>query len=321
MATEQNSTSRILVTGASGFVGRAIVRELTGRGYEVFAGSRQGRGVGQGVGIKLDVTSEKNVRQVLRDVKPDAVIHLVGIIAEQGKQTFERVHIEGTRHVVQAVRDYDKARQDAHEGDEMERPQPVRYLHMSALGADIMSPSAYAWSKGEAEGLVRLSGLAWTIFRPSLIFGVGDEFFGGVLKGLASAPVVPQIGDGQFPFRPVSVEDVAQAFARALTLPETVGQTYALTGPQEFTFRELLDLEVSALGKSRKVVPVPLKLMDVAVPVMNKLPFAPITGDQYAMLKAGNTAPNEPARSTFGLPMYRLQDKLPQIVHSQKKAK
>ena len=314
MAEQAEHPPRILVTGASGFVGRAVVAELTRRGYEVFAGSRQGRGVGQGIGIRLDVTNEKSVRQAIRDVQPGAVIHLVGIIAEKGKQTFEKVHIEGTRHLVHALRDHDEGRLAAHEGDEMERPRPTRYLHMSALGADVLSPSAYSWSKGEAEGLVRLSGLPWTIFRPSLIFGVGDEFFGRVLKGLVSAPVVPQIGDGQFPFRPVSVEDVALAFAGALEKPETVGQTYALTGPQEFTFRELLDLEQQALGKQKKVVPIPQKLMDLAVPVISKLPAAPITGDQYAMLKAGNTAPNDAARAAFGLPLHRLQDRLPQIL-------
>ena len=315
MAEQAEHPSRILVTGASGFVGRATLAELTRRGYEVVAGSRQGKGVGRSIGIKLDVTSEKSVRQALQDVQPAAVIHLVGIIAEKGKQTFERVHIEGTRHVLDALRDYDDTRQQAHKGDEMERPHPTRYLHMSALGADVLSPSAYSWSKGEAEGLVRLSGLPWTIFRPSLIFGVGDDFFGRVLKNLVSAaPVVPQIGDGQFPFRPISVEDVALAFAEALVKPETVGQIYALTGPQEFTFSELLALEQQALGQQKKVVPVPQKLMDLAVPVISRLPAAPITGDQYAMLKAGNTAPNDAARAAFNLPLHRLQDRLPYIV-------
>lgn len=310
--------SRVLVTGASGFVGRAVVNELTRRGYDVFAGSRSGRGVGRGVGVKCDVTKAKSVAQAVRDAEPDAVIHLVGIIAEAGKQTFERVHIEGTRNVIAAIRELEEKREAAYKnrrGDEVERPRPIRYLHMSALGADILSESGYSASKGEAEGLVRISRLPWTIFRPSLIFGVGDDFFGRVLKELVTtAPIVPQIGNGSFPFRPVSIEDVTKAFAEALVRPETIGQTYDLTGPEEFTFRQLLDAEQAALGQQKRVVPVPLALMDRLVPLMNLLPKAPITRDQYAMLKAGNTAPNEPARRALDLPMVRLRDRLPQIV-------
>lgn len=287
----------ILVTGASGFVGRAVVQQLLEKGHTVFAGSRRGAGLPGARGLSLDVTDPASVLRAAQQAGPDVVVHLVGIIAQRGEQTFERVHLEGTRHVLAAT------------------PRGARYLHMSALGADEASPSGYSRSKAQAEALVRASGLDWTIFRPSLIFGVGDDFFGRVLRDLVSqAPVVPQIGDGRFPFRPVSVEDVARAFAGALDRPETVGQTYALTGPEQFTFRELLDLELAALGRKKPVVPVPLALMNLAVPAMQVLPNPPITRDQYAMLKAGNTAPNEPARTVFDLPMLRLQDRLPEIL-------
>ncbi|MFC5848948.1 complex I NDUFA9 subunit family protein [Deinococcus petrolearius] len=293
---------RVLVSGAGGFVGRAVVAELLRRGHTVFAGARRGEAVGgapgqQAQGVKLDVTDAASALRAVQQTRPDAVVHLVGIIAQTRDQTFQAAHVGGTRHMLAAT------------------PRGARYLHMSALGADPESPSRYSATKGEAEALVRASGLDWTIFRPSLIFGPGDDFFGRVLKELVTtAPVVPQIGDGLFPFRPVSIGDVAQAFAGALTQPETAGQTYALTGPEEFTFRQLLDEEQRALGQRRPVVPVPLPLMDLAVPLMGVLPRPPITTDQYAMLKAGNTAPNEPARTVFGLPMHRLQDALPGIV-------
>jgi uncharacterized protein YbjT (DUF2867 family) len=287
----------ILMTGASGFVGRAVVQELLRRGHTVLAGSRRGTDLPGAPGLKLDVTDPGSVLRAVNEAQPEAVIHLVGIISEAGGQTFTRVHVGGTRHVLAAT------------------PRGVRYLHMSALGADEASASGYSRSKAQAERLVQGSGLPFTIFRPSLIFGVGDDFFGRVLRDLvSSAPVVPQIGDGHFPFRPVSVEDVAQAFAGALERPETAGQTYALTGPEEFSFRQLLELELAALGKRKPIVPVPLALMNLAVPAMGLLPRPPITRDQYAMLKAGNTAPNEPARTVFGLPMLRLQDQLPGIL-------
>lgn len=294
---------RVLVTGGTGFVGRAVVGELLGRGHTVYAGSRRGDALPGAAGVPLDVTDAGSVLRAVSEASPDAVIHLVGIIAEEGPQTFERVHLEGTRHVLAAT------------------PRQARYVHMSALGAREDSASGYSRSKAQAERLVRESGLDWTIFQPSLIFGVGDDFFGRVLRELVStAPVVPMIGDGSFPFRPVSVQDVSRAFAGALEQPETVGQTYTLTGPEEFTFRQLLEMELAALGRKKPIVPVPLALMNLMVPAMQVLPKPPITRDQYAMLKEGNTAPNEPARSTFDLPMLRLEDHLPGIVAERRGA-
>jgi len=289
----------VLVTGASGFVGKAVVAELLKHGHTVTAGSRSGGDVGGARGVKLDVTDPGSVQRAVGQADPQVVVHLVGIIAEKGDQTFTRVHVDGTRNVLAAT------------------PRGARYVHMSALGAREDSASGYSSSKAKAETLVRASGLNWTIFQPSLIFGPGDDFFGRVLRELVSAaPVVPQIGNGRFPFRPVSVQDVAQAFALAAGSDLGAGQTFALTGPQEFTFRELLELELGALGRKKPIVPVPLPLMDLAVPLMQVLPSPPITRHQYAMLKEGNTAPNEPARTLFDLPMRRLPDDLPGLLRA-----
>ncbi|WP_407538588.1 complex I NDUFA9 subunit family protein [Deinococcus radiomollis] len=295
----------ILVTGATGFVGRAVVAKLQERGHTVFAVSRQGKNVAGAKGIAADVTDLGSVQRAFGEAQVagtvGAVVHLVGIITEKGSQTFQAVHVEATRNVLAGT------------------PRDARYLHMSALGADPGSPSGYSRSKGEAENLVRQSGLAWSIFRPSLIFGLGDDFFGNTLKQLVSLPpVVPQIGDGLFPFRPISIADVATAFAEALTVPRAAGQTYTLTGPQEYTFRQLLELELEAVGKKKPIVPVPLFLMDLAVPLMGVLPNPPITRDQYLMLKAGNTGDPEPARTELSLPMNRLEDHLSEIVRASK---
>ncbi|WP_045233983.1 complex I NDUFA9 subunit family protein [Deinococcus pimensis] len=288
---------RILVTGGSGFVGRAVVQQLVADGHDVRVGSRGGKGPTGAPGVPLDITDPASVERAVRHARPDAIVHLVGIIAQKGRQTFERVHVEGTRHVIAAA------------------PAGTRLIHMSALGAREDSRSRYSSSKARAERLVRESGLPATIFEPSLIFGPGDDFFGRVLKNLVSqAPVVPVIGDGAFPFRPVSVHDVALAFSRALKRPDTAGRTFVLTGPREYRFDELLKLELAALGKRKRLVRVPLALMNLAVPAMRILPNPPITTDQYAMLVEGNTADPEPARGTFDLPMLRLEDELPVIL-------
>ena len=292
-----SASLRVLVTGATGFVGKAVVAELSRRGHSVFAGSRSGSELPGATGLKADVTSLESLQAAVAQARPEAVIHLVGIIAEKGAQTFGAVHVEGTRNVLAAT------------------PPGTRYVHMSALGANPGSRSGYSATKGQAEQLVRASALSYTIFQPSLIFGPGDDFFGRVLKNLVSqAPVVPQIGDGHFPFRPVSVQDVAQAFALALERPGSAGQTYELTGPEEFTFRQLLELELAALGKRKPIAAVPLPLMNLMVPLMGLLPTPPITKDQYAMLLEGNTGDPEPARKAFELPMLSLREELPKLL-------
>ena len=282
-----------------------MVAKLSEHGQTVFAVSRQGQDVATAKGIAADVTDLGSVQRAVGEAHAagaiGAVVNLVGIITEKGTQTFQAVHVDATRNVLAST------------------PRDARYLHMSALGADPASPSGYSRSKGEAENLVRQSGLAWSIFRPSLIFGLGDDFFGNTLKQLVSLPpVVPQIGDGLFPFRPVSIADVATAFAEALSLPQAVSQTYTLTGPQEYTFRQLLELELEAVGKDKPIIPIPLFLMNLAVPLMGLLPNPPITKDQYLMLKAGNTGDPEPARTALNLPMQRLEDHLSEIVRASR---
>lgn len=244
-----------------------------------------------------------------------AVIYLVAIIRERGDQTFQQAIVEGTRNTLEAAR----------------AAGIRRYLHMSALGTTRGSGSRYFEAKAEAEGLVRASGLEWTIFRPSLIFGQGDDFFGGVLRGLIQggvhkglwyppAPVIPLIGDGCFPFRPVWVGDVTEAFAQALEKPQTIGQTYALVGPQEYTFRELILLVRDALGSRKPLLPIPLSLMDFAVPLLSRIPGFPLTLDQYRMLKMGNTADPTAMRKDFDLEWRSLEHELPTILAKDQSA-
>jgi uncharacterized protein YbjT (DUF2867 family) len=298
----------VMVTGATGYVGHFIVKTLIEAGHGVVAVSRSGaksrtasgKDLGTVAGARYvmgDVASGAGLKEAVQGC--DAVINLVGIIAERGDQTFKRVHVEGTRNALEAAKSAGAR----------------RYLQMSALGAALGAASQYSATKFEAEELVRASGLEWTIFRPSLVFGVGDDFFGRVLKNLVGTPVVPQIGDGSFPFRPVWVGDVAQCFAQALTNPATVGQVYELVGPREYTFRQLLDLEMQTLGTKKPVVPAPIFLMDIAVPLMQILgPLAPITRDQYAMLKAGNTADPTKMQQTFTLEGRTLEAELPRVL-------
>ncbi|GEM48795.1 complex I NDUFA9 subunit family protein [Deinococcus cellulosilyticus] len=289
---------KVLITGASGFVGSALMKEVQQAGHEVIAASRSGEAPPGLKGLKLDVTSADETLKAITAAEPEAIIHLVGIIRETRNQTFQKVHVEGTANVLKAAKELQ-----------------ARFIHMSALGAQTGHRSRYFDSKGQAEELVKNSGLTYTIFQPSLIFGPGDDFFGNVLKELVTAaPVVPVIGKGDFPFRPVWIGDVAAAFTQALLNPRTEQQTLQLVGPKEYTFQELLNLELHALKRRKPMFHVPLPLMDLAVPMMQVLPNPPITRDQYLMLKAGNTGDPAPATRILNLRMDHLEHWLPRIL-------
>uniref|UniRef100_A0A7C2C021 Complex I NDUFA9 subunit family protein n=1 Tax=Thermus islandicus TaxID=540988 RepID=A0A7C2C021_9DEIN len=264
---------RVFVVGGTGFVGRHLVDRLLQGGHTPIVLARSSRPLPQGaVFVQGDITRE------VPDVKgAEAAIYLAGVIRERG-QSFRAVHVEGVKNLLLAMREA---------GVE-------RLLHMSALGARKGTGSRYYETKAEGEELVRQSGLKWTIFRPSLIFGPGDEFFGKILRGLVCAPLpfVPLIGDGRFPFRPVYVGDVAEAFA--LALERGLFGAHDLVGPKEYTFRELLALVMRTVGRKKPFLPIPLPLMDLLVPLLSPFPFAPITRDQYVMLKEGNTASPSP---------------------------
>jgi uncharacterized protein YbjT (DUF2867 family) len=204
--------------------------------------------------------------------------------------TFERLHVEATRCLTGAA---------AAAGVK-------RYLQMSALGTGPLAASAYHRSKFRAEEHVRASGLDWTIFRPAIIFGPGDAFvtrLAGLVRGL---PLVPVIGDGEYRLQPVSAADVARCFAMALEMAETVARTYELCGPDRLTFNELIDTVAKALGRGRVMkLHQPLPLMKAIVPVLQRLPFFPITMDQLQMLVDGNICDGK-WRETFRFEPERL---------------
>lgn len=225
----------------------------------------------------------------------EAVIHLVGIIRERRDATFRRIHVEGTRMAIQACKE----------------AGAQRLLHMSALGARLGARSEYHRTKWEAEQLVRGSGLAATIFRPSVIFGPGGGFIGEIRKLVRQGPVIPIIGDGMSLLQPVWVEDVTTCFASALGKPETVGRTYELGGPETFGFEQLVDLAAEAEGISKPRVHVPAALMRPAAATLGRISAKfPVTSDQLAMLLEDNVCDITPMRETFGVQPASLKDHL-----------
>jgi uncharacterized protein YbjT (DUF2867 family) len=275
---------RIFVTGATGFVGHAVVRALLAQGFLVRCLVRPGS--------EALLRGFESIDRVPGDVlEPDALpaavegcagmIHLVGIIREHRATgvSFDRLHTQATANMLGVAREVGVK----------------RYIQMSAVGTRPGAVSRYHRTKWQAEEVVRASALDWTIIRPSLIFGPEDEFVSVLARLIRRSPAVPVLGDGQYRLQPVAVEQVAEGFARALRLPVTVGQTYEVGGPESYRFDELLDLIGQALGVSRvRKVHVPLGLVKAVTRALGWLPFFPVTMDQITMLEEGNVT--DPSR-------------------------
>lgn len=282
---------KVFLTGATGFVGNEVLRQLVAAGHGVRAlvrpGSEKKLAVLDNVEVHHgDATDPATLTGALADC--DAVIHLVGIIREFPDRgiTFERLHVEATGNVLAAAQE-----------------QGVRrYLHMSSNGTGPAGTTGYHRTKWQAEGAVRGSGLDWTIFRPSLIFGPGGEFVAMLADLIRKTPVVPVIGDGKYRMQPVAVAQVAESFVRALSLPETIGQTYHLGGGVSYSYDEILELTGRALGHEHvNKAHQPLFMVRPMVKLMEHSEHFPITSEQVEMLLQGNVCDITAWTTTFGI--------------------
>jgi NADH dehydrogenase len=216
----------------------------------------------------------------------DGLVNCVGILRETGSQTFERVHHTGPALLARLARDT---------GVE-------RLVHISAIGADSRSSSAYARTKAAGEQAVRDAFPTVTILRPSVVFGPEDQFFNRFAAIAAISPVMPLIGGGETRFQPVYVGDVADAVIRCLEDPATAGRTYELGGPRTYTFRELLELMLREIRRKRGFVDLPFGLAALQARLMALLPNPPLTADQVELLKHDNIAsPGELGLSSLGI--------------------
>ncbi|MCP5366692.1 MAG: complex I NDUFA9 subunit family protein [Hyphomicrobiales bacterium] len=290
----------VTVFGASGFVGRHLVRRLAADGAIVRAAVRDTEAalflkpmgdLGQIVPVAADVTNRATVDAAVAGA--DAVVNLVGILAEWGKRTFQAFHAEGAANVAAAAR-------DAGIG---------ALVHMSALGADADSQSDYARTKAEGEAAVRAAFPAAVIVRPSVIFGPEDGFF-NLFAGLTrwspvlpvfGCPVIPAVkvggrfgldvdfyGDGGTKFQPVYVGDVAEAIFRALGRPDCAGKTYELGGPRVYGFKDVMDLILRIIDRRRILAPVPFAVGSIMGFFLEWWPKPLLTRDQATLLRRDN---------------------------------
>jgi NADH dehydrogenase len=289
--------STVLVTGASGFVGSHLVPVLLAAGHRVVALVRTptagevvlGRlpnGVRSGLERRIgDVTRPETLATTLVDI--DAVVHLVAIPRDlRGGADLRLVNTEGTRAVIAAMHDSGVR----------------RLIHMGAMGVEDVPDLHYASSKAKAEALVRDSDLDWTILKPSLQFGEGDGFF-NIIAGLvrASPGVVPVPGNGSARFQPIHAGDVATVVTRSLADPATIRGAFELGGPRYWTYREITREVLTALGKKRAILPLPLPLIRLVAGIAElvHVPF-PVATDQLRQLRLDNIGPLDLIADRFG---------------------
>lgn len=273
-------TARLVtIFGGSGFIGRHLTQVLAKRGWRVrvavrrpdLAGHLQPLGaVGQIHAVQANLRYPNSVARAVEGA--DAVVNLVGILHEGGRQTFSAVQAQGPRIVAEAAR----------------RAGVASLVQMSAIGADAASPADYARSKAAGEAAVLAAFGEAMILRPSIVFGPEDQFFNRFANMARFLPFLPLIGGGETRFQPVYVGDIAEAAARALEGRAKSGTVYELGGPEVKTFKALMEYILTTTGRSRPLLPLPFAIARLQASVLEMLPAPLLTVDQVRLLETDN---------------------------------
>lgn len=304
----------VTVFGGSGFIGTQVVRQLAKADWRIRVAVRQPNlayamrlqgDVGQIDIVQANIRDAPSIHRALDGAA--AAVNLVGVLREQGRQSFQSVHVAGARNVAEAARA---------EG-------VTRLVQMSAIGADLHSPAKYGRTKAEGEVAAREIYPDAVIARPSIVFGPGDSFFNRFASMALASPVLPLIGGGLTRFQPVFVGDVANAIARMVSDASAAGQTYELGGPAAFTFRRLMELMLQEIDRRRLLLPLPFPvasalgaLGDLAGLVVEP----PVTADQVRLLRVDNVVSGQyPGLAELGVRPTTLEAVLPTYLYRYRK--
>lgn len=287
----------VLLTGATGFIGSYILRDLVARGHRVRCVMRD---TSESLSVESDYVS-KFRGDVLEPSSLteaatgcDAVVHLVGIIDEHPKKgiTFENIHVNGTKNVAVAAREAGIS----------------RYVQMSANGASPDGVSRYETSKWKAEQAVAEMGFEhFVIIRPSLVFGEPlpgqPEFCTRLADTLISKfPVLPVFGDGKYRMQPIHVREVASSFVQAMEQDTHDGKTYVAVGKESLSYLDILDTITLGMGlKPKKKLHQPVWLVRPMIKRLSGTGTLPISIDQFDMLLEGNTGNSDEFYSSFDI--------------------
>jgi len=283
-------TPPIAVVGATGFVGRYVVPELTRGGYAVRAISRYGRRLPDWdatvEAVAGDVETGEGLREALAGIQ--TVVHLTAIPRPSRGHTLVNVNVRGVERTLAA----------AHANGVR------RIVYLGALGAVDDPKLGFLYSKWLGEQLVRNSGLEWVVLRPSLLFGKGDGFFNLIRTTLKwwSPGVVAIPGDGETRFQPLSVEDLAIAVRDCVADADRAGSVYELGGPAYLTYREIVDAVMAATGRRRLKMNLPIPVISALTSVTDRvLPVFPVSHDQIGSLGRPNWTDLDSFQRAFGV--------------------
>lgn len=312
-----NDMNKGLVTvfGGSGFLGKHVVRALVKDGWRVRIPMRRPHtgqdlrvigNVGQVQLVQANLRFQNSVERAVAG--SDAVINLVGVLFEEGRQSFAALHTAGAANIAEAARDHGI----------------TNMVHLSSIGAATDAKSEYAQTKGAGEAAVREIMPSADILRPSIIFGPEDNFFNRFAAMSAIAPALPLIGGGETKLQPAYVGDVAAAISKVVS-QGTSGDVYELGGPRAYSFKELMQFTLDAVDRKRFLLPVPwvaANVMGFAGEISGWLPFVKpvLTRDQVANLRSDNVV-GEGVKtfSDLGIELETIEALVPTYLHRYRK--
>lgn len=291
---------KVAVTGGTGFVGRNLVNRLLDENHEITVMSHRKSG---------ENLFDRRVRLVpgtvdsVTEMVPafhgaQAVYHLVGIISKSRKNTFEKTVTQGTQNVIAACLG----------------AKVKKIIYLSAMGTSESAETAYHKTKFQAEQAIQNSGLDWTIFRASIIYGKNDGFLRMMSKIIRFVPFVPIFGDGKYKIQPLYIKDLAEAMGKTLLTPAASGQIIDVGGPEQLEYVDVMNQLKKALGKRRLNFHIPFGVIKPIAGVLQIiLKPAPLTVDMLKMLKMGSTGDISKMRRIFGIEPIRFEDGLKRV--------
>ena len=301
------NNQQIAIFGGGGFLGRHLIRELTKVNYRIKVATRNPylKGYLRPLGnpgqielIKTNVFNTEDVKQILKNC--DYVINLLGILYETRKQKFIQIHSQFPYLLGNLCNEF----------------RIKNLIHISALGVKEKHSSKYMQTKLQGEKNIQSIFKSTTILRPSLVFGPEDKFFNTFASIARISPALPLIGGGKTKFAPVYCADVGKAITRALELKNTTPKIYEIAGPENYSFKELMEILLTEIKKKRFLINIPFNIAKFHSYFLQMFPKPILTTDQVELLKYDNIASGQyPNLNDLGIKGKTINSILPQYIY------